>query len=89
MGSLKHLHPPTWVAVTRPEAVPFVARKSFPPLGVPYTSGHIETARDMIQAYHQAYSNAGHDPAQADVTLVWHIYVAETTDLALREARAA
>ncbi len=82
-------HPPTWIAVIRPEAAPFVARRGFPLLGVPYTAGHIETARDMIQAYHQGYIDAGHDPSQADVTLVWHTYVAETTDLAIREARAA
>ncbi len=82
-------HPPTWIAVIRPEAAPFVARRGFPLLGVPYTSGHIETARDMIQAYHQAYRDSAHDPAQADVTLVWHTYVAETTDLAIREARTA
>lgn len=82
-------HPPTWIAVIRPEAALFVARKGFPLLGVPYTSGHIETARDMIQAYHQAYGEAGFDPAQADVTLVWHTYVADTTDKAIREARDA
>lgn len=37
----------------------------------------------------KAYGDADHAPAQADVTPVWHTYVAETTDLAIREAGTA
>lgn len=82
-------HPPTWIAVIRAEAAPFVARRGMPIMGIPYVLERIEAVREMIQAYHQGYRGAGHDPAQADVTLAWHTYVAETTDAAIREARDA
>lgn len=86
---LQKPHPPTWIAVIRAEAAPFVARRGMPMMGIPYALERLDAVRTMLQAYHTAYGEAGHDPAPAEVTLAWHTYVAETTDTAIAEARQA
>lgn len=86
---LQQPHPPVWVAVIRAEAAPFVARQGFPLLGIPYALERLSAVRDMLQAYHRGYCETSHDPGQADVTLAWHTYVADTTEAAIRESRAA
>lgn len=81
--------PPTWVAVIRAEAAPFVAERGRAVMGIPYALERIDAVHAMLDAYHGAYRAAGHDPAGADVTLAWHTHVADTTGRAIAEVRAA
>jgi len=81
--------PPTWVAVVRADAAPFVAARGQAVMGIPYALERLDAVETMLAAYHRAYREAGHDPAAVDVTLAWHTYVGETTDRAIAEARQA
>lgn len=86
---LQRPHPPTWVAVIRAEAAPFVARRDQPMMGIPYALERIAAVHDMLGAYDAARRAEGLATETADVTLAWHTYVAESTDLAMAEAREA
>jgi alkanesulfonate monooxygenase SsuD/methylene tetrahydromethanopterin reductase-like flavin-dependent oxidoreductase (luciferase family) len=89
VSPLQQPTPPTWTAVIRADAAPFVARRGESVMGIPYALERIGAVHEMLTAYHDAHREAGHDPATADVTLAWHTYVAATVDEAIADTRDA
>jgi alkanesulfonate monooxygenase SsuD/methylene tetrahydromethanopterin reductase-like flavin-dependent oxidoreductase (luciferase family) len=81
--------PPTWTAVIRAEAAPFVARRGESIMAIPYALEHIDAVHEMLAAYNSGFHEGDHDSATADVTLAWHTYVAESTKQAIADTRAA
>ncbi|HTT15912.1 MAG TPA: LLM class flavin-dependent oxidoreductase [Thermoplasmata archaeon] len=72
-------HPPVWIAVQRPEAIPHVARRGASLALIPYaTVASIEELGTQIRAYRAALP----DGAAAQVTVAVHLYVGERPELA-------
>lgn len=87
---LQRPHPPIWVAILRYEAAPFVARKGFPMMMVPYaTTEHLDEIRQATQSFRQAYFEAGHPAERLDLPFALHTYVTDSRAAAAAEAREA
>lgn len=83
-------HPPVWIAILRYEAAPFVARKGFPMMMVPYaTTEHLDEIREATASFRQAYLAAGHPPERLDLPFALHTYVTDSRAGAEAEAREA
>jgi alkanesulfonate monooxygenase SsuD/methylene tetrahydromethanopterin reductase-like flavin-dependent oxidoreductase (luciferase family) len=83
-------HPPVWIAILRYEAAPFVARKGFPIMLVPYaTTEHLDELRQATARFRQAYLEAGHPAERLDLPVALHTYVTDSRDAAAAEAREA
>ncbi len=81
-------HPPVWIAVLRNEAAPFVGRKGFPIMMIPYaTTERIEELADTARAFKDAFVRAGGRREDATIPFGLHAYCAETTGQARAEAR--
>jgi alkanesulfonate monooxygenase SsuD/methylene tetrahydromethanopterin reductase-like flavin-dependent oxidoreductase (luciferase family) len=80
-------HPPIWVAtVASIESFVWAGRHGYHVMIVPYVGG-IEKVRGMVQAYRQAWRDAGHPPGKEQVQTSLHCYVAETHARAIEGAR--
>jgi len=80
-------HPPIWVAsVASIESFVWAGRRGYHVMIVPYVGG-IEKVRGMVQAYRQAWRDAGHPPGREQVQTSLHCYVAETHAKAVEGAR--
>lgn len=87
---LQRPHPPVWIATLRYEAAPFVARKGFPLMLVPYaTTEHLDELRQAVAAFRQVYLEAGHPPERLDLPFALHTYVTDSRAAAAAEAREA
>jgi alkanesulfonate monooxygenase SsuD/methylene tetrahydromethanopterin reductase-like flavin-dependent oxidoreductase (luciferase family) len=87
---LQRPHPPVWIAILRYEAAPFVARKGFPMMMVPYaTTEHLDEIRQATASFRRAYLDAGHPPERLDLPFALHTYVTDSRAAAAAEAREA
>ncbi|MGH7319290.1 MAG: LLM class flavin-dependent oxidoreductase [Candidatus Rokuibacteriota bacterium] len=87
---LQQPHPPVWVAILRYEAAPFVARKGFPMMMVPYaTTEHLDEIHQATRSFRQAYLEAGHPAERLDLPFALHTYVTDSRAAAAAEAREA
>jgi alkanesulfonate monooxygenase SsuD/methylene tetrahydromethanopterin reductase-like flavin-dependent oxidoreductase (luciferase family) len=83
-------HPPVWIAVLRNEAAPFVGRKGFPIMLIPYaTTEAISEIAQTVRAFKEAFAGSGKDPALATVPFGLHTYVADSFAEASAQAREA
>jgi alkanesulfonate monooxygenase SsuD/methylene tetrahydromethanopterin reductase-like flavin-dependent oxidoreductase (luciferase family) len=80
-------HPPIWVAtVASIESFVWAGRHGYNVMIVPYVGG-IEKVRGMVQAYRQAWRDAGYPPGKEQVQTSLHCYIAETHAQAIEGAR--
>jgi alkanesulfonate monooxygenase SsuD/methylene tetrahydromethanopterin reductase-like flavin-dependent oxidoreductase (luciferase family) len=83
-------HPPVWVAVLRYEAAPFVARKGFPIMMVPYaTTEDLEELYRATAGFRRAFVEAGHPADRLDLPFALHTYVTDSRAAAAAEAGEA
>lgn len=88
---LQRPHPPIWVAVLRPEAAEFVARKGLPVMMIPYASGlHLWQVKEVLDRFKSVYEQtSGRSPAELDLPLAFHAYVGEQPQRVRPESEAA
>jgi alkanesulfonate monooxygenase SsuD/methylene tetrahydromethanopterin reductase-like flavin-dependent oxidoreductase (luciferase family) len=87
---LQRPHPPVWIAVLRYEAAPFVGRKGFPMMMVPYaTTEHLDEIRQATAGFRQAYLASGAPVERLDLPFALHTYVTDSREAAATEAREA
>jgi alkanesulfonate monooxygenase SsuD/methylene tetrahydromethanopterin reductase-like flavin-dependent oxidoreductase (luciferase family) len=83
-------HPPVWIAILRYEAAPFVARKGFPMMMVPYaTTEDLSEIHEATRRFREAYLAAGHPADRLDFPFALHTYVTDSRAGAAAEARDA
>ncbi len=82
--------PPVWIAILRNEAAPFVGRKGYPIMMIPYaTTEALSEIAGTIRAFREAFVASGRDPAEATVPFGLHTYVADSFAQATAGAREA
>jgi len=80
-------HPPIWVAASRSDdTFRWAGRNGFNLMTLPYSQDPAVLG-PAIETYRDALVEAGHDPASREILGKFHIYVANTTEAALQEAR--
>jgi alkanesulfonate monooxygenase SsuD/methylene tetrahydromethanopterin reductase-like flavin-dependent oxidoreductase (luciferase family) len=78
-------HPPIWIAVLRNEAAPFVGRKGFPIMMIPYaTTESLAEIAQAVKVFKEAFAESGKEPALATAPFGLHTFVADS----FAEARA-
>jgi alkanesulfonate monooxygenase SsuD/methylene tetrahydromethanopterin reductase-like flavin-dependent oxidoreductase (luciferase family) len=77
-------HPPIWVTALSPESIEWSARQNYPIVGVFITIDELRANRDRYVA---AWRSSGHVGSPPPLGISRHIYVAEDTVTARREAR--
>ena len=71
-------HPPIWVAaVMSKESFIWAGQRGYHLMIVPY-AGSIERARELVDAYREAWRAAGHLPGAEQIQTSLHCYMAET-----------
>ena len=79
-------HPPIWMAATGdPESFRWIGQQGFHLMTLPWLFP-AEEIRARIGVYRQALQEAGHDPAQREVFVMYPAHVAETATQARHEA---
>jgi alkanesulfonate monooxygenase SsuD/methylene tetrahydromethanopterin reductase-like flavin-dependent oxidoreductase (luciferase family) len=87
---LQKPRPPIWIAVLRNEAAPFVGRKGFPIMMIPYaTTEQFSELSETVRAFRQAFAAAGGRREEATVPFGLHTYCAESLEEARAHAREA
>lgn len=81
-------HPPVWWAMTRPDALPHLAARGYPPLWIPYvTSSSMSDVERTLRDTYREYAAAGHAETANDATVAIHA-VAATDDASARALAA-
>lgn len=87
---LQKPRPPIWIAVLRNEAAPFVGRKGFPIMMIPYaTTEQFSELSETVRAFRQAFAAAGGRREEATVPFGLHTYCAESFEEARAHAKEA
>jgi len=82
--------PPIWVAILRNEAAPFVGRKGFPIMMIPYaTTEQLSEIADTVRQFREAFLAAGERPEDTPVPFGLHTYCAESFEEARTHAKEA
>ena len=81
--------PPIWVAAASPGSAEEAARRGYAFSAVPFASGPSpEEVGAQLARHRAAYIAAGHGEPTADIPHVFWTHVADTTEQALKEAKA-
>lgn len=86
---LQQPHPPIWMASLSPETFELCGRYGFNLMCAPVFGFNVNTGVTQIDAYRQALSDHGRDPAAHEIGGLIMTYVAETTQQALEDFRDA
>ncbi|MFQ5521760.1 MAG: LLM class flavin-dependent oxidoreductase [Candidatus Methylomirabilia bacterium] len=87
---LQRPRPPVWIAILRNEAAPFVGRKGFPIMMIPYaTTEHFSELTETVGAFREAFLSGGGRHDAATVSFGLHTYCAESFEEARAQAREA
>lgn len=78
------------IAVLRNEVAPFVGAQKLPMMMIPYaTTDKLEELAETTKNYREAYSAAGGDSKEIEISFGLHTHCAATTEQALRESEEA